>query len=151
MKIIIYMPSPNRAITIWSLPLARQVEMAIALIIIVHLILLVPWISRAARQTYRMRGQSKTERRLERWGVYYAEILRMQNTIPLSSNIRYVSKEYPWYPAYYLYPRLLRMGSKDVAEIELVHRNYPDDWALVHWKDQEGVHMKAIAPGRPNP
>ena len=59
------------------------------------------------RQWRQVHSLSNQERRLHLWGEFYSETIRIETQIPKVAMVQWDSKEYPWYCAYYLYPRLL--------------------------------------------
>jgi hypothetical protein len=59
------------------------------------------------RQWREVHGLENPQRRLRLWGEFYSEIMRVESQIPKTAVVRWQSKEFPWYSAYYLYPRLL--------------------------------------------
>jgi hypothetical protein len=82
-----------------------------------------------------LHGLSNTQRRVLQMGDWYRVILALENEIPLKATVRLVSPAPPWYPVYYLYPRLLKKGSEVLSDQEAIRAKYPDDWVLVYAED----------------
>ena len=83
------------------------------------------------------RGMDNHERRVRLWGDFYREILRMQSQIPRDALVRWESNEYPWYSAYYLYPRLLTPAQ---------NADPKKAWTLRYTKNGPAARMEAQAP-----
>ncbi len=99
----------------------------------------------AVRTALSMRGLSNVQRRILQKGAWYQALLTIDHDIPPRASIRLVSSAPPWYLAYYLYPRLLRRGSEQPADLDRVRRQYPEEWTLLY-SESPTAEMKAYPP-----
>jgi hypothetical protein len=93
-------------------------------------------------------GLTNAERRALMFGNWYSAVLNVQNHIPLGADIRLVSKEFPWYLTYFLYPRLIRAGSSDPTALQSVRQKYDQEWVLLY-QEGEKPELTPYPPFRP--
>jgi len=96
-------------------------------------------------------GLSNFQRRFLQRGDWYRAVLTVENQIPRQASVRLVSPAPPWYLAYYLYPRILKKGSENLADRKKVREQYLNDWVLVYSEDTppELTAYPPLKPGVP--
>ena len=89
---------------------------------VIHLFFLAPNAWKAAEGVWMTRGMSNVERRLLQKGNWFPRRRECGSRRSAShrSDPLGVSSAPPWYLVYYLYPRLLRLGSESPADREAI-------------------------------
>ncbi len=99
---------------------------------IVNFVFLLPNGWKAAQAFRDASGLSNPERRILQGGHWHRVVTQVASQIPLEASVRLVSAAPPWYLSYYLYPRLLKNGSRVLSERDEVRKRYPSAWVLVY-------------------
>ena len=93
---------------------------------------------------------SNPQRRYSVIGPLYEKIFSAEAQIPKRDGIRLVSTSPAWYLAYYLYPRLLRLGSTTISKDEIlrVQSEHPNDWLLIYGEINNRTVWDVLPPRR---
>ena len=76
----------------------------------------------------------------------YRDMLAVQQQVPLDATLWYVAPYSPRELLYFLYPRVLRWGSPNVADLEKIRQAHPADWVISDHSDSPAEDTVTLWP-----